>query len=94
MKLSDFKHGTIVRIDGTTNRLYRLEILQGGILGTMTRFPRLQPCAKRNPSTKLPDDHWWDDHNAKFVIRNWSDECELVDDTKTAVAGEVLDTRL
>ncbi len=87
MRLSDFKHGTIVRIGSATYRLYRLEEFAGGMLGTMKRFARIQPCVVRNGV-------WWDDHHAKFEIRNWSDECELVDDTHTAVAGEVFDTRL
>lgn len=95
MKLSDCLHNTIIRIGDTTYRVYRLEILHEQILGTMTRFARIHPCAKMNPSSKQPSDHWWDDHNAKWQIRNWSDEIdEVVDDSLTFVAGEVFDTRI
>lgn len=86
MKLSDFKHGTIVKIGQNTYRLYRLEECSSGILGTMTRFASLQPCF-------LKDGHWWDDWNSKRETRDWSDACEFVDDQHTAVAGEVFDTR-
>lgn len=88
MKLSDFRHGTIIRIGQTNYRLYRQEQFPNGLLGTMSRFARIQPCDLRG------DGHWWDDHNAKWETRNWSDECELVDDSYTAVAGEIFDTRL
>lgn len=87
MKLRDCLHGSIVKIGQITYRLYRLEVFAGGILGTMKRFASLQPCALR-------DGHWWDDYHATHEIRNWSDDCELIDDSHTAVAGEVLDTRL
>jgi hypothetical protein len=87
MKLSDFNHGTIVRIGKNTYRLYRLEVFHNGVLGTMKSFARLQPCVKRG-------EHWWDDQNSKFEIHNWSDECELVDDSNVGVAGEKWDTRL
>lgn len=83
MKLSDCKHGSIVKVGDSTYRLYRLEELAGGLLGTMKRFARLHPCFNR-PSG------WWDDHNQKFLIRNWSDPCELIDDSNTAVAGQRL----
>lgn len=84
MKLSDFRHGTIVKIGETTYRLYRLEVFADQTLGTMKRFARLQPCGLRPTG-------WWDDHNKPSQIRNWSDECELVDDQYTAVAGERLE---
>ncbi len=84
--LSDCLHGSIVRIGQHTYRVYRLEELRDGILGTMTRFARIQPCLIRGK-------HWWDDHNQKFEIRNWSDRCFMIDDTRTAVAGEKYDTR-
>ena len=82
-RLDDCKHGEIVQIGLTTYRLYRLEVFADGILGTMTRFARLQPCNKRESG-------WWDDHNQKSLYRNWSDPCELVDDANTAVAGQRL----
>lgn len=88
MKLSDFKHGTIVKIGSTNYRLYRLEQFAGGLLGTMTRFPRLQECEKRG-------DHWWDIHTkTPNYSCHWNQPCELVDDSNTAVAGEVFDTRV
>jgi hypothetical protein len=86
MKLSDCKHGSIVKVAGTTYRLYRLEELADQVLGTMKLFPRLQPVAQRKTG-------WWDSHEAYHKIGQWTDECELVDDTCTATAGEVFDTR-
>lgn len=83
MKLSDCKHGSIVKIGKTNYRVYRLEEFHDGTLGTMKPFARIQKCEKRKTG-------WWDDHNVKFEIRNWQDECELVDDSNTAVAGEKL----
>lgn len=88
MKLKDCLHGSIVQVNGSTYRLYRLEELGSDrVLGTMKQFPRLQPVSKR-------DTVWWDIHDAsRSRTMQWSDECELVDDTCTAVAGEVFDTR-
>lgn len=83
MKLRDCKHGTIVRKENTTYRLYRCEVFQDGTLGTMKPFARIQKCDKR-------DTGWWDDHNQTFLIRSWDDECEIVDDSNTAIAGERL----
>jgi hypothetical protein len=87
MKLSDCKHGSIVKVNGSTYRLYRLEELGSDrVLGTMKQFPRLQQVSKRESG-------WWESHEAYHKMGQWTDECELVDDTCTAVAGEVFDTR-
>ncbi len=88
MKLSDCEHGSIVKVGSHIYRLYRLASFRQ-MLGAMMRFARLQPCAKVNPSTKKESEYWWDDHNEKSQLHDWSDECELVDDSNTAVAGEV-----
>lgn len=86
MFLRDALHGTIVRRGTQTYRVYRLEQFAGGLLGTMKPFASLQPC-------ELRADGWWDIHTKPREIRNWSDPCELVDDSHTAVAGDVYDTR-
>ena len=84
MKLSNYSHGSIVRIGNQTFRLYRLEEFSNGLLGTMKRFPRLQPCFYREKFG------WVDDHKAQWHLGNWNDECELVDNSHTAIAGERL----
>jgi hypothetical protein len=81
MKLGDCRHGSIVRIGTVTYRLYRLEEFHDGLLGTMKMFARLQPCT-------LQASGWWDNYNVRSVIRGWSEPCELVDDSDTAIAGD------
>ena len=81
--LNDCKHGSIVKVGSVTYRLYRLEVFNDGTLGTMKNFARLHPCNKR-------DSGWWEDHNQKSLIRDWSADCELIDDTNTATAGQKL----
>jgi hypothetical protein len=79
MKLSDCSHGSIVKIQNTTYRVYRLEEFPCGTLGKTKAFARLQPCAKVNPSTGLPSEHWWDNHHAQFTLHNWDETCKFLD---------------
>jgi len=93
-KLSDCKHGTIVRMGDNCYRVYRLEEFAEGTLGTMKRFARLIECEKRNPSTGLPSMYWYEKHDSAGIIRDWSNTCEVIDDSNTAVAGEKLTIRI
>lgn len=83
MKLSDCKHGSIVKVGSHEYRLYRLEQFADGTLGTMRRYARLQPVIRKETG-------FWDDHKYSSWYKDWEAECELVDDTDTAAAGEKL----
>jgi len=87
MTLNDCKHGTIVKIGPTTYRVYRLEQFDNGVLGTMRNFAGVQKCKQRE------DGSWWDVHTVPRKYQHWHTSCELVDDSNTAVAGDVWDTR-